>query len=55
MKTTQKVSIRQDVLCGFPKFAIPPALLVLREMELMEKAERFGSLSRPRYLQRRRG
>jgi hypothetical protein len=44
MKTTQKQTVHHGNLRGFPKFAIPPELLVLRELKLLEISERFGPL-----------
>jgi hypothetical protein len=46
MKTTQKQTVRYGHLRRFPKFSIPPELLVLRELKLLEMSERFGPLSR---------
>jgi len=42
MKTTQKQTARHGNFRGFPKFAIPPELLVLHEVKLLEVSERFG-------------
>ena len=46
MKTTQKQTVRQGNFRGFPRFAIPPELLVLRELKLLELSERLSPLSR---------
>ena len=46
MKTTQKQTVRYGNLRRFPKFAVPPELLVIRELQLLEVSERFGWLSR---------
>jgi hypothetical protein len=46
MKTTQKETVRHGTLRGFPRFSIPPELLVLRELKLLEVSERFGELFR---------
>jgi hypothetical protein len=57
MKTTQKQTGRQGTLRRFPKFSIPPELLVLREVRLLEFLERSRSLSRltPIFPQPQRG
>jgi hypothetical protein len=54
MKTTQKQTIRQANLARFPKFAIPPELLILREVELMETSEVLGPIARLHYIIRQR-
>ena len=46
MKMTQKQTGRQGIFRRFPKFSIPPELLVLREVELLEMSERPGLLPR---------
>ena len=46
MKTIQKQPVRYGNVRRFPKLSIPPELLVLREVELLEMSERFGLLSR---------
>jgi hypothetical protein len=46
MKTIQKQTVRHGNLHRFPKFSIPPELLILRELRLMEMADRSGPLSR---------
>jgi hypothetical protein len=45
MKTTDKQTVRQRSLGGFPRFSIPPELLVLRELELLDISERFSQLA----------
>ena len=47
MKAIQKQPVRHDNLRKFPKLSIPPGLLVLREVELLDVSERFGQVSRP--------
>ena len=42
MKTTQKQTVREGKLGRFPKFMMPPELLILREVELLETAEGLG-------------
>ena len=44
MKTTQKPTVREDNLGRLPKFAIPPELLILREIESLETSERLGPM-----------
>jgi hypothetical protein len=41
MKTTQKQTVRDGNLRNFPRFSIPPLVLVLREVKLLEMSERF--------------
>ena len=41
MKTTQEQTIRYRNLGKFPKFSIPPELLILREVQLLEMSRRF--------------
>jgi hypothetical protein len=57
MKTTQKQTVSHRNLRTFPKFAIPPELLIIRELEIMEMADRSGPLSRLHQIipQRQRG
>ena len=54
MKTTQKQTVREGNLGRFPKFMMPPELLILRELELLEASEGLGSLSRLHYVIRQR-
>ena len=46
MKTIQKQTVRHGSLHRFPKFSIPPELLILRELRLLEISDRFGPPSR---------
>ena len=46
MKAIQKQPVRHGNVRKFPKLSIPPGLLVLREVELLDISERFGSVSR---------
>ena len=46
MKSTQQQTVRRGNLRRFPKFSIPPELLILREVKLLEMSDRFGPLSR---------
>ncbi len=46
MKTPQKQTVRIGNLRRFPKFSIPPEMLVLHEVKLLDVAERLGSLCR---------
>jgi hypothetical protein len=57
MKTTQKQTVRDGNLRKFPKFSIPPEVLVLRELELLEMSEHFEQRRRQEQLlpQHRRG
>jgi hypothetical protein len=57
MKTTQKQTVREGNLGRFPKFMMPPELLILREVELLETPESLVPLSRRHYIirQRQRG
>ena len=48
MKTIQKQTGRNGNLHRFPKFSIPPEVLILRELELMEVSQRCGPISHPR-------
>ena len=48
MKMTQKQTVRHGNLRRFPKFAIPPELLVLHELRILEMADSSGPLSRLR-------
>jgi hypothetical protein len=57
MKMAQKQTGRRGNFRGFPKFSIPPELLVLREVELLEISDRVGMWSRLNSIvpQQRRG
>ena len=46
MKAIQKQTVRHGNVRRFPKLSIPPELLVLREVELLDVSERFGVLAR---------
>jgi hypothetical protein len=46
MKPTQKQTIRYRNFGRFPKFSIPPELLILREVQLLEMSQRFSVRSR---------
>jgi hypothetical protein len=54
MKTTQKQTVREGKLGRFPKFMMPPELLILRKVELLEASEGLGPLSHPHYIIRQR-
>jgi hypothetical protein len=45
IEAVQKQTVRHGTLCCFPKFSIPPVLLILREVKLLEMSERFDQLS----------
>jgi len=42
MKSTQKQTVRHGNLHKLPKLSIPPEVLILREVELLEMSERFS-------------
>jgi hypothetical protein len=46
MKTTQNQTVRCQNLGRFPKFSIPPELLILGEVQHLEMSQRFGLRSR---------
>jgi hypothetical protein len=50
MKTTQKQTVREGKLGRFPKFMMPPELLILREVELLETAEDLSPPARLHYI-----
>ena len=56
MKTNQKQTVHGASLgiARFPKFAIPPELLILQELELLETPEDLGPLPRLNYIVRQR-
>ena len=56
MKTNQKQTIREATLgmARFPKFAIPPEMLILQELALLEAPEDLGPLPRLNYIVRQR-
>jgi hypothetical protein len=54
MKTTPKQTVQEANLGRLPKFAIPPELLILREIESLETSERLGPDPRLHYIIRQR-
>jgi hypothetical protein len=50
MKTPQKQTVRHNNLRKFPKFSIPPEVLVLREVELLGMSQRFEQRCRQEQL-----
>jgi hypothetical protein len=50
MKTPQKQTVPDGNLRNFPRFSIPPLVLVLREVKLLEMSERFEQRCRQEQL-----
>jgi hypothetical protein len=54
MKANQKQTVLEGNLARLPKFMMPPELIILRELELLETTECLAPHSRRHYIMRQR-